>query len=199
MATPNHANRTPPRPPFTRPTTSGAGTSRPSWRRARSTTWPSPALTTTADGVTFSTSPGLFGLLGLVISSVGIYVVMAYTVSQRTREIGVRMALGATRSNVVAMMLANACGLVAAGLVIGGISARYLSMAAKAFLFRLDATDPRAFGAALASLAMAALAASAIRRAGRLASIRSWRYGPSSARAELHAQPLNQIAGGCVY
>ena len=81
---------------------------------------------------------GLFGLLGLVISAVGIYGVMAYAVAQRTREIGVRMALGATRANVIGMVLRNACALVAAGLVIGGIGAWYLSAAAKTFLFRLE-------------------------------------------------------------
>jgi putative ABC transport system permease protein len=105
---------------------------------------------------------GLFGLLGLVISAVGIYGVMAYVVSQRTREIGVRMALGATRANVVWMVLMNACVLIAAGLVIGGVGAWYLSAAAKTFLFRLDATDPRAFAAAVVSLSLAALIASFI-------------------------------------
>ena len=74
---------------------------------------------------------GLFGVLGLVISAVGIYGVMAYVVAQRTREIGVRMALGATRSNVVGMVLRNAGLLVVLGLVIGGVGAWYLSAAAK--------------------------------------------------------------------
>jgi len=105
---------------------------------------------------------GLFGLLGLVIAAVGIYGVMAYVVSQRTREIGVRMALGATRGNVVAMVMRNASLMVALGLAIGGAGAWYLSAAARTFLFRLDATDPRAFAAAVVTLAGAALAASAI-------------------------------------
>ena len=105
---------------------------------------------------------GLFGVLGLVISAVGIYGVMAYVVAQRTREIGVRMALGATRSNVVGMVLWNAGLLVVLGLVIGGVGAWYLSAAAKSFLFRLDPSDPRAFVAAVASLSLAALVASAI-------------------------------------
>ena len=105
---------------------------------------------------------GLFGLLGLVISAVGIYGVMAYVVAQRTREIGVRMALGATRMNVVGMVLINASVLVAAGLVIGGVGAWYLSAAAKSFLFRVDANDPRAFVVAIAGLAFAALLASLV-------------------------------------
>lgn len=105
---------------------------------------------------------GLFGLLGLVIAAVGIYGVMAYGVSQRTREIGVRMALGATRSSVVAMVLLDTCRLVAAGLIIGGVAAWYLSAASRAFLFRLEPTDPRAFAAAVVSLLLAAVVASAI-------------------------------------
>jgi ABC-type antimicrobial peptide transport system permease subunit len=105
---------------------------------------------------------GLFGLLGLVISAVGIYGVMAYVVAQRTREIGVRMALGATRATVIRMVLLNACLLIAAGLAIGGAGAWYLSSAAKSFLFKLDSNDPRAFAAALLLLAAAGLVASAL-------------------------------------
>jgi ABC-type antimicrobial peptide transport system permease subunit len=105
---------------------------------------------------------GLFGVLGLVIAAVGIYGVMTYLVSQRTREIGVRMALGATRGRVVAMVMANACALVAAGLLIGSAGAWYLSAAAESFLFRVEPTDPRAFAAAVLVLGLAAGAASLI-------------------------------------
>jgi predicted permease len=104
----------------------------------------------------------LFGLLGLVISAVGVYGVMAYLVSQRTREIGVRMALGATKSKVIGMVLANACALVVAGLVLGGIGAWYLGTTAQAFLFDVESHDLRAFLAAVVALSVAALAASAI-------------------------------------
>ena len=104
----------------------------------------------------------LFGLLGLVISAVGVYGVMAYLVSQRTREIGVRMALGATKSKVIGMVLANACALVVLGLVLGGIGAWYLGTTAQAFLFDVESPDLRAFLAAVVALSVAALAASAI-------------------------------------
>jgi predicted permease len=105
---------------------------------------------------------GLFGLLGLVISAVGIYGVMAYLVAQRTREIGVRMALGATRRAVVGMILARAGILVAIGLVVGGAGAWYVSSTAQTFLFRMDTTDWRVFATAIGVLTAAALLASAI-------------------------------------
>jgi len=105
---------------------------------------------------------GLFGVLGLVISAVGIYGVMAYLVSQRTREIGVRMALGATRWTVVRSVLTRAAVLLTIGLALGGVAAWLLSSLAQSFLFRMDVTDPRAFAAAIGVLALAGLVASAI-------------------------------------
>ncbi len=105
---------------------------------------------------------GLFGLLGLVISAVGIYGTMAYVVAQRTREIGVRMALGASRQSVVGMVLRSAGTLVAMGLVVGTAGAWYLSATARAFLFGVEPTDPVAFAAALGVLSIAALVASAV-------------------------------------
>jgi len=105
---------------------------------------------------------GLFGVLGLVMSAIGIFGVMAYLVSQRVREIGVRMALGATRARVMRMVLFDTGALVASGLILGGVGAWYLSAAARTFLFSIEATDPRAFAAAFLLLALAALLASAI-------------------------------------
>jgi len=105
---------------------------------------------------------GLFGLLGLVIASVGIYGVMAYVVAQREREIGVRMALGASRRAVVGMVLLQAATLVVMGLVIGGAAAWAISGNARAFLFRMNVDDPRAFAAAIGALMLAALVASLI-------------------------------------
>ena len=91
----------------------------------------------------------LFGGLGLVIAGVGIYGVMAYVVAQRTNEIGVRMALGATRGNVVAMVLKRASVLMVAGLAIGGAGAWLLSGRVKDFLFEMQPTDLGAFAGAI--------------------------------------------------
>jgi putative ABC transport system permease protein len=108
----------------------------------------------------------LFGFLGLVIAAVGIYGIMAYVVAQRTSEIRVRMALGATRGRVVAMVLRRAAVLVAAGITIGSLGAwflaRSLSAQAETLLFDVRPNDVRFFGGALVTLGVAALAASAL-------------------------------------
>lgn len=104
----------------------------------------------------------VFGALGLVIAAVGIYGVMAYIVAQRTNEIGVRMALGASRTTVVSMVLKRAGLLMALGLVIGGGAAWALSRNVESFLFQTEPADPRIFAAAIVTLTIAGLAASAI-------------------------------------
>jgi putative ABC transport system permease protein len=103
-----------------------------------------------------------FGAVALLLAAIGIYGVMGYAVAQRTREIGVRMALGASRRTVVGMVLTRAGILVAIGLVVGGAGAWYLSSTAKTFLFRMDTTDWRVFATAIGVLTAAALLASAI-------------------------------------
>ena len=104
----------------------------------------------------------LFGVLGLVIAAAGIYGVMAYVVAQRTAEIGVRMALGATRGNVVWMVLRRAGTLMLIGLAIGGAGAWSLRTLVQSFLFGVQPTDPSIFLGALAALAAAGLLASAV-------------------------------------
>jgi putative ABC transport system permease protein len=104
----------------------------------------------------------LFGVLGLVIAAVGIYGVMAYLVAQRTNEIGVRMALGATRSRVVSMVLRRAATLMLAGLAIGVAAAWYLGAGIATFLYQIEPTDLSVFGGALLVLACAGFLASAI-------------------------------------
>jgi predicted permease len=107
----------------------------------------------------------LFGVLGLVIAAAGIYGVMAYIVAQRTNEIGVRMALGATRGRVVSMVLGRAAVLIIAGLALGGGAAWLLTKGLKrleGFLFQIEPTNVAVLIAALATLACAGLAASAL-------------------------------------
>jgi predicted permease len=120
----------------------------------------------------------LFGLLGLVISAVGLFGVIAYLVSQQTRDIGIRMALGATRSRVVAGVLGHAGGLVLSGLVAGGLAAWSLSNVAGAFLFGLDPRDARAYAVAMVTLLAAALVATVLpaRRAASISPIEALRH-----------------------
>jgi predicted permease len=104
----------------------------------------------------------LFGVLGLTIAAVGLFGVLAYLVSQQTRDIGIRMALGATRARVVAGVVGHAGWLVTGGLVVGGLAAWSLSNLAGRFLFGLDPTDARAYVVAMVTLVAAALVATVL-------------------------------------
>jgi putative ABC transport system permease protein len=113
---------------------------------------------------------GLFGLLGIVIALVGIYGVMAYAVAQRTREIGIRMALGALPVTILRMILGRATAHLAAGLFIGLITAWSLSGLVAAFLFQVQPTDISVYAGVGAVLVTTGLAAALIpaRRAARV-------------------------------
>jgi putative ABC transport system permease protein len=104
----------------------------------------------------------LFGALGLVLAAVGLYGVTAYTVEQRTNEIGVRMALGADRGNVVSMILRGAFWQVGVGLALGIPAAVGAGWAITTQLFGVKFWDPAMLSMATVLLALAALAAALI-------------------------------------
>jgi len=102
---------------------------------------------------------GLFGVLGLILSAVGIYGVMAYSVAQRTREIGIRVALGADRGRVIKLVLGEGLRLAVIGTVLGLIAAVAAARLVRGLLYNVSALDPAAFiGVPLVLLAVAALA-----------------------------------------
>jgi predicted permease len=119
-----------------------------------------------------------FGLLATVLAALGLYGVMAYAVSQRTREIGIRMALGAQRSNVLGMVLRDVAVLVGAGIVLGLPGGYGLGRVLQSQLYGLQALDPTTFGIATATLLVTALVAGYIpaRRAVRVDPMVALRY-----------------------
>ncbi len=102
---------------------------------------------------------GAFGLLALILATVGIYGVIAYSARQRTREIGIRMALGADRRHVVRLVLAQGLRLTLVGLGLGLALSLVLTRFLSSQLFGISATDPVTFAAVALSLGMVALAA----------------------------------------
>jgi ABC-type antimicrobial peptide transport system permease subunit len=109
-----------------------------------------------------SSVAGLFGVVALVLAAIGLYGVTAYSVARRTSEIGLRIALGADRGNVVTMVLASAFRRVAIGLVLGlplAVGAGYLLSAQ---LYGVKFWDPAALSVAAGALAVAALIASVV-------------------------------------
>ncbi len=104
----------------------------------------------------------IFGVVALVLASVGVYGVLSYAVSQRTQEIGVRMALGASRPTVFAMIVSHGAKLAAAGILCGVVGAFGVTRVVKSLLYNVSATDPLSFIATAAFLALVALLASYI-------------------------------------
>jgi ABC-type antimicrobial peptide transport system permease subunit len=113
---------------------------------------------------------GLFGIVALALAAIGLYGVTAYTVTQRTNEIGIRMALGADRVKVVEMVLLGALRRVAVGLILGIPLAVGAGRLLSAQLYNVQFWDPVALGVAAVSLAAGAFCA-AIIPAARAASI----------------------------
>jgi hypothetical protein len=100
-----------------------------------------------------------FGLLALALASVGLYGIIAYGVSRRTREIGVRMALGAARRNVLRLILKQGMAVVAAGVVIGLGAALATGRLLARMLYGVSAIDPMSIAGAALVLLVVALAA----------------------------------------
>ena len=113
---------------------------------------------------------GLFGIVALLLAAVGLYGVTAYTVAQRTNEIGVRMALGADRANVVRLVLRGAFNRVVIGLILGLPLAIGAGRLISSQLYGVSIWDPLALSVAAISLAVCAFLAAVI-PAGRAASI----------------------------
>jgi putative ABC transport system permease protein len=102
----------------------------------------------------------VFAVIALVLAGVGVYGVMAYSVSQRTQEIGVRMALGATTQSVFRLMIGGAMKLVAIGVVAGVIAAAWLSQFLASMLFEVGRFDLVTFAATAIVLGLVATFAS---------------------------------------
>jgi putative ABC transport system permease protein len=100
---------------------------------------------------------GAFGVLSLVLASIGLYGVISYSVSQRTREIGIRIALGAQRPTVFAMVLGHGGRLTALGILAGLFAALGVSRLMVSALYGVQATDALTFAAAVPVLAIASL------------------------------------------
>ena len=113
---------------------------------------------------------GAFASIALLLASIGVYGVIAYAVGQRSREFGIRLALGATRREIVALVLKRGTALFAAGAIVGVLAAAATARVLATLLFDVTSSDPISFGSATIVLFLVALAACGIpaRRAARV-------------------------------
>jgi macrolide transport system ATP-binding/permease protein len=102
---------------------------------------------------------GVLGVLALLLAAIGLYGVMSYAVSQSTRELGLRMALGAGASNLLRLVISRGLALMAGGVLLGAVVAVGLTRLLGNLLYNVSPRDPRAFGAAFAVMTIAALVA----------------------------------------
>jgi predicted permease len=125
-----------------------------------------------------STTSAAFAMLATLLAAIGLYGVLAYSVTQRTREIGVRMALGADRGRVRGMVLRQVGMMTAIGGAIGIAGAFVLGRGAAALLYHLEGDDPLVFAASAALLTLVAMAAGLVpaMRASRIDPMRALRY-----------------------
>ena len=118
-----------------------------------------------------------FALVALILAGVGVYGVMAYSVSQRTQEFGVRMALGATAQSVFRMVLGQALRLVIVGVIAGLVAAGALTRLLDTLLFQTEPLDPLTYAATALVLLLVAIFALYVpaRRGTRIAPIEALR------------------------
>jgi ABC-type antimicrobial peptide transport system permease subunit len=121
----------------------------------------------------------VFGSLALVLAAIGVYAVLAYGVAQRTREIGVRVALGAQQGDVVRLIVAHGAALAVIGIGIGLAAAYALSRFLSSILYEVGVHDPRVFAAAPVMLLAVALLATWLpaRRAASVTPMEALREG----------------------
>jgi ABC-type antimicrobial peptide transport system permease subunit len=120
----------------------------------------------------------VLAVLATALAALGLYGVLAYSVAQRSREIGLRFALGAPMGRIRGMVLRQVAGMAVIGIVIGAVAASALGRAARSLLFGVEAGDPLMLAAAAAVLTVVTLGAAYIptRRASRVDPMTALRY-----------------------